>query len=95
MIESRAKRSALGAAPDIAVVDFSLNLSRTRYVLLHVQTLLNHTSKQTNDPSTCIYYIVYNTIATSVFAQEACVDLHKRDLFLRPDHNLKLGIGFA
>ena len=33
---------------------------------------LNHTSKQTNDPS---------TISASDVAQEACFDLHKRDWF--------------
>ena len=43
------------------------------------------TSKQTNEPN----------IISSDFAQEACFDLHKRDLFLRPDQNMMLGIGFA
>ena len=68
LIESRAERSALGAAPDIAaVVDVGLYL------------------KKTNDPST-------------ISAQEACFDFARiilEDLFLRPDQNLKLGIGSA
>ena len=34
-------------------------------------------------------------MTASDFAQEACFDLHERDSFLRPDQNLKLGIGFA
>ena len=44
------------------------------------------TSKQTNGPS---------TIFASDFAQEACFDWHKRDLFLLPDQNMRLEIGFA
>ena len=80
MLESRAERSALSAAPDIAVVAVGLNFLSPK------TELLNHTNKQTNDPS---------TISVSDFAQEACFDLHERDLVLRPDQNLKLGIGFA
>ena len=34
-------------------------------------------------------------MSTAGVAQEACFDLHGRDLFLRPDEDLKLGIGFA
>ena len=46
MLESRAERSALGTAPDVAVVDVGLNfLSPKTYPL-------NHTSKKTNYPST-------------------------------------------
>ena len=45
MLESRAERSALGPAPDVAAVDVGLNfLSPKTY-------LLNHTSQKTNDPS--------------------------------------------
>ena len=80
MLESRAERGALGAAPDIAVADVGLNFLSPK------TQLLNHTSKQTNGPS---------TIFASDFAQEACFDWHKRDLFLLPDQNMRLEIGFA
>ena len=46
MLESRAERSALGAAPDVAVVDVGLKFLSPKTLLL------NHTSKKTNDPST-------------------------------------------
>ena len=65
MLESRAERSALGGAPDIAVVDGGLNFFSLK------TKLLNHTSKQTNDPS---------TISASDFAHEAYFGLHE-DLF--------------
>ena len=48
--------------------------------------MLNHTSKQTNDPS---------TISAPDFAQEAYFDLDERDSCLRLDQNLELRIGFA
>ena len=80
MLESRAERRVLAAAPDIAVIDVGLDFLSPRTYLL------NHTSKQTNDPG---------TISASDFAQEACFGLHERHLFLRPDHYLGLGIGFA
>ena len=75
-LETRAERSALGTAPDIAVIDVGLNFLSPK------TKLLNHMSKKTKDPST-------------ISTQEACFDLHERYLFLRPDQNLKLGIGFA
>ena len=46
----------------------------------------NHTSKQTNGPG---------TVSESDFAQQTFFCLHKRDLFLCPDQNMKAGIGFA
>ena len=46
MLESRAERSALGAAPDAAVVDVGLKFLSPK------TKLLNHTSKKTDDPST-------------------------------------------
>ena len=46
MLESRAERSALGTAPDVAVVDVGLNF------LCPKTYPLNHTSKKTNYPST-------------------------------------------
>ena len=45
MLESRAKRSALGAAPDITVIDVSLNFLRPKTLL---NCWKNHTSKQRN-----------------------------------------------
>ena len=45
MLESRAERSALGAAPDVAAVDVGLNFLSPK------TQLLNHTSKKKNDPS--------------------------------------------
>ena len=57
MVESRAERSALGAAPDIAAVDVGLNFENP--------TLLNHTSKKTNDPnviSTFFRFVCTNEI---------------------------------
>ena len=88
MQESRPERSALGAAPDITTVSSRRWLQFYTSVMSKSLTelLKNHTSKQTNGPS---------TISESDFAQEGCFDLHKRDLFLRPDQNMKLGIGFA
>ena len=68
------------AAPDTAVVNV---------VLSFLSPKTSHGRKQTNDPS---------TISASDFAQEACCDFARTtavDLFLRPDQNLKLGMGFA
>ena len=49
--------------------------------------LLNHTSKQTNDPS---------TVSASDLAPGACASIRTNEmLFLRPDQNLNIGIGFA
>ena len=45
MLEARAERSTLGAAPDISVVDVGL-------IFFYESKLLNHTSEKTNDPST-------------------------------------------
>ena len=55
MLESRAERSDLHAALDVAVVDVRLNFLSPK------TKLLNHTTKETNDPST-------------ISAQEACFD---------------------
>ena len=77
MLESRAERSAIGASLRGARHSSSrrwLEFSESQ----NLTELLNHTSKQTNDPS---------TISASDFAQ-ACFDLHERDLFLRPDQRL-------
>ena len=41
MLESKAERSALGAAPDIAVVDVGLNFSMSKNL---TELLKNHTS---------------------------------------------------
>ena len=57
MLGSRAERSALGAAPDIAVVDVGLNFLSGNLSEL----LKNHTSKKTSGPS---------TISASDFAQQ-------------------------
>ena len=99
MLESRAERRALGASLRGARHSSSrrsLEISESKYqlpnsnyqipntnylILLLILLLLNHTSEQMNDPS---------TIYGSDFAQKACFDLHQRDLFLRPDQNLKL-----
>ena len=78
MLESRAERSALSASLRGARHSSSrrcLEFSKSK------DQLLNHTSKQTNDPS---------TIFASDFVQEACFDLHERYLFLRSDQNVKL-----
>ena len=45
MLESRGERSALGAAPDVAVVDVGLNFLSPK------TQLPNHTSKQKGAPS--------------------------------------------
>ena len=79
MLESRGERSALGAAPDIAVVDVGLTF------LCPKPLLLNHASKPTNDPS---------TISASDFAHEVRF-AQSRFIFATPDQSLKLGIGFA
>ena len=50
MLESRAER-ALGAAPDIATVGVGLH-SLCPKTYLVTELLKNHTSKQTNGPST-------------------------------------------
>ena len=87
MLESRAERSAVGVAPDIAIVvlDVGLNFLCPKSYVTELRK--NPTSKQTNGPG---------TISASDFAQqEACFDLHKRDLILGPDQNMKVGIGFA
>ena len=55
MLESRAERSALCAAPDMAAVDAGLTF------LCPTTLLLNHPSKPANDPS---------TITASTFAHE-------------------------
>ena len=68
MLESRADRSALGAPPDIAVVDVAITFLFTK------TELFNHTRKQTNDPC---------TISASDFVHEACFVLDKRDLEAR------------
>ena len=46
MLDSRAERSALGAAADVAVVDVSMNFLSPK------AELQNHTSKKMNYPST-------------------------------------------
>ena len=84
MLEFRAERSALGAAPDIAVVvDVGLNFLSQNLTEL----LKNPTRKQTNGPG---------TISASVSHKKpVAIYTNKRDLFLRPDENRKLGIGSA
>ena len=75
MLESRAERSAVGAAPDIAVVGVGLSFLCPKTQLNLNELLKNHTSKQTNGPRTI-------SDSASDFAQhEACFDLNqnKRD----------------
>ena len=77
MLESRAERSAPGAAPDVAVVDVGLSFMSPKTYL----TAESHTSKKRM------------TRASS--HKKPISILHERVLFLRPDQNLKLGIGSA
>ena len=63
---SEVHSARLFAAPDTAVVDVGFKFLSPK------TKLLNHTSKQANDPS---------TICVSDFAQNACFDLRERDLF--------------
>ena len=87
MLESRPERIALGVAPDKAVVVVDVGLNFLRMSKKITERLKNPTSNKTNGPG---------TISASDFAQQQpCFDLHKRDLFSRPDQNMKLGIGFA
>ena len=88
MLESRAERSALGASLRGARHSSS---RRWRGFSESPNLAADHTSKQTDDPS---------TISASTFAEEACFDFARmirtsKYIFLRPNQNLKLGIGFA
>ena len=78
MHESRAEQSVLSSAPDIAVVDVGLDF----YVQKHTCRITRAHKQMTRHPSP-------HPIRT-----RSMFDLRKRDLFLGPDQNLTLGIGF-
>ena len=61
MLESRAERSALGAAPYTAVVDFGLILPSPEI------ELLNHTGKKNNDANSIPAQEAYFNFARKVF----------------------------
>ena len=77
MLESRAERSALGAAPDIAVVVVDVDLN----VLCPNTYLKKPTSKQTHGPGTIS--------ASDLTQREACFDLHKRDFFFQAEDGIR------
>ena len=86
MFESSAERSALGAAPDIAVVvDVGLNFLCPKSL---TELLKNPTSKQTNGPGTISASVSHHKKPVSICSNE-------RDLFFHlTDQNGKLEIGF-